>query len=276
MISLAGIPFELEVDGELSAAEKQLLAAAPACERLAGTEPFVVRIHTTEKRGEAPAQHPPAVIMTEGEMIRVRHAEFSALVDPARMCAEVERLAESNRYPLLATLRVALGVALPPQGGVLLHGGAIARSGSGFGFFGPSGAGKSTLAAASLDPVLSDEEIVVFAREEVLVTTNGLWTASHRTIDTNAAYPLVVGLTIEKSQPFALVRSGASSAARILTSSLRVQPIGHLMNQALAIVGRIAAAIPFFRVSWTGEGDVWSEIFDAVGPLVHRSAQELR
>jgi hypothetical protein len=88
---------------------------------------------------------------------------WQARISADGLAVEVEQRAE--RLPLEMTVKILLARALSQNGGMLLHGAAVAHGGGAAAFIAPSGGGKSTLAKmAALGgvSVLADELVAVF------------------------------------------------------------------------------------------------------------------
>src|SRR5439155_7234693 len=69
-------------------------------------------------------------------------SDFTAALDLARGTLEV--VARPAEYTVEAALRLAVSLALPRRGGLLLHSSGVVERGRGFLFAGRSGAGKTT------------------------------------------------------------------------------------------------------------------------------------
>jgi hypothetical protein len=185
---------------------------------------------------------------SEGGLVRLVGAERHGGLDLAR------RRAEALLDPLLivadALVRAALAADVHARGGCLLHAAALVVDGEAHLCPGRSGAGKSTLASLAGD-VLSDElAAVVPGPDGVRVHGTPWWTGRPGSAPLAAVH--VLAWDGEAVAP--LPRAGA---LRHLASNL-VLPVDGREERAAAFTaaGRIAAAVPFSRLSFSPRTDV--------------------
>jgi hypothetical protein len=123
------------------------------------------------ERPRAP-NHPGFERRRDGSALVVERGDAEGSIDLDSSPLRAHFRVSGDRYALEACVRVALSVALPRHGALILHASAVAWDGAAHVFTGVSGAGKSTI-AAMLDRTpgcarLADE-LVVLAR------TSGGW-----------------------------------------------------------------------------------------------------
>lgn len=264
MFSLAGILFSVEPSTALHRAERQSLEALGAADGAlpAGATRFPVRILAAPpwEDGDPPdlRRETPAAITWARGRVRVHHRDFAAEIDAFAAEARLYRTAE-HAFPLEITLRTALAARLPLEGGLPLHAAGLVMDGGAVAFFGDSGAGKSTLAGLSPFPVLSDELVAVVRGAPFAATRTGFWGTLGRGNAPAGAFPLRALVGLEKG-PFRLERLDTKDALRQLVGRVLV-PLGPpLWREALAVIGRLAAAVPVYRMWWTLAEPPWERL----------------
>jgi hypothetical protein len=264
VFSLAGIRFSVEPSEALHRAEQQSLAALGPVDvaTSAGATRFPVHLLTAPPwtDGEPPDPHleTPAAITWAGDRVRVHHRAFAAEIDAFGAEARLYRTTE-HAFPLEITLRTALAARLPLEGGLPLHAAGLVMDGGAVVFFGDSGAGKSTLAGLSPFPVLSDELVAVVRGAPFAATRTGFWGTLGRGNAPAGSFPLRALVGLEKG-PFRLERLTAKDALRQLVGRVLV-PLGPpLWREALAVIGRLAAAVPVYRMWWTLGETPWKRL----------------
>jgi hypothetical protein len=264
-LCLAGIPFIVGPDAELTAADHSGLArlVSPSTAQAASAATaFRLEIETDGDWGRAAREaHPdatPALVETLAGRVRVTHRRLFAEIDVAARCARVAR-PPSGGLGIDVALRTALCVALPLYDGLPLHAAGIVVEGRGGVFFGPSGAGKSTLAAACPWTVLSDELVAVFG-DPPRVQAAGFWGTHERDRATHETFPVAALVELSKGEHFEMARLGATAALRRLLGVLLVPPEPDLWRCALAIVARLVDTLPVYRMTWTPAASPWDEV----------------
>lgn len=263
MFSLAGIVFSVEPSEALRRAERQSLEAlGPVEDALTtGATPFCVRILTAAPWADEPPdprRETPAAITWAGDRVRIHHRDFAAEIDAFAAEARLYRTTE-HAFPLEITLRTALAARLPLEGGLPLHAAGLVMNGEAVVFFGDSGAGKSTLAGLSPFPVLSDELVAIVRGEPFAAIRTGFWGTLGRGNAPGSAFPLRALVGLEKG-PFRLERLTSQGALRQLVGRVLV-PLGPpLWREALAVIGRLAAAVPVYRMWWTLDEPPWERL----------------
>jgi hypothetical protein len=116
------------------------------------------------------ADHPAFARHREGDDLVVERADVVGRIALAGTPLRARFAVAGDLYAREAAVRVALSVALPRRGGLILHASAVAPRGAAHVFTGVSGAGKSTIARL-LDGLpgcqrLADELLVVVREPE--------------------------------------------------------------------------------------------------------------
>jgi len=252
VLRLGGLAFAVGPDHRLNGAERRSLARLPSHP---GDEP-ALRVTLEEEPPWAsedatlfPDRGPAVVDWVEGR-VRISHGSFVAELDPLGGTGRLYRPSPEG-FPLEITLRTAMAARLPLIGGLPLHSAGIVLDGRAVAFFGPSGAGKSTLASASPHPVLSDELIaVVPAAGAFALETTGFWGTLGQGDAPPGAFPLAAVVELAKGEGFVLERVPKHLALRRLVGVTLVPPGPPLWDAALEVLGRLAAAVPCYRMSW--------------------------
>lgn len=137
---------------------------APAPERVG----LLIELERSSERDPPPRapDHPRFSRRREGDVLVVERADAIGRIRPAQSPVHAHFRVAVDEHALEACLRVALSVALPANGALILHSSAVRWHGRGYVFSGVSGAGKSTIAAMlpAADPGferLADELLVV-------------------------------------------------------------------------------------------------------------------
>jgi hypothetical protein len=259
-VALSGLCFEVGPDAQLSSEERRRLERwSPA-----GGEPGFRLTVSDEPRvaGGAPAA-PASVDAVDGRIL-VRHAAFSAVLEPAAGRGRLGR-AHGPAFPLEITLRTAVAALLPLHGGVPLHAAGIVIERAGVAFFGPSGAGKSTLSAVSPYPVLSDELVSIVGGERFSLAAPGFWGSLDRDTADPRRVPLVALVEIGKGPELAWTRLAPELGLRRLVHVTLVPPDAALWQAALGVLARLARAVPVYRMEWAVASPPWSEIARRIG-----------
>ncbi len=271
MLQLAGLPFVVEPEGGLGAADRALLArlAAGTDASLASTaiEPFRLEL-VREAPGSglgrtAPADGEAASVEVAGDKVRVIHSRFAAELDPARRAGRLFRR-EGAGIGLEIALRVALSTLLPRAGGLPLHAAGVVAGEQGLAFFGPSGAGKSTLAGACPWPVLSDELVAVHPAPPRILAT-GFWGTTEEAAARQTSAPLAALIELGQGPRLALEALAPALALRRLLSVIVVPAEAAVWRDALAVAGRLVQAVPVYRIEWSPDGAPWAEIEERLG-----------
>jgi hypothetical protein len=203
-------------------------------------------------RSEAPPA--PASVAWDGTLLRLRHAEFEADVDPAVGTAVVRR-DPGSATGLATTLRMAVSARLPLEGGVLVHAAGLEHDGGGLVFFGPSGIGKSTLVERSPWPALSDELVAILPPREAeprRVAGVAFTGASSRGGTPTTAEPrLTCLIELAQAPRFRLERLAPAAALRRLLGSVVVPPSPPLWAAALSVATDLVRQETCYRMAWS-------------------------
>jgi hypothetical protein len=266
------VPVEVVPERRLSAEERDALArlgpAAPADEPAFRLE-LVDAPPWTDPDPALFADRAPAAISWTGERVRASHRAFVAELDPFGNHGSLFREG-TWAFPLEITLRTAMACRLPLVGGIPLHAAGLVLDGRGVAFFGASGAGKSTLSGMSPHPVLSDEVVAVVSTAQAggsgfgLVTT-GFWGTLGWANAPRGLYPLRALVELDKAPVFRLDPIAPRDAVRRLISSCLVPPAPPLWAHALTAIGRIARAVPVYRMAWSPAEPPWDALRAALG-----------
>ena len=185
---------------------------------------------------------------------------------------------------LEACVRIALSIALPRRGGVILHGSAVAYAGGALAFTGISGAGKSTISAlldGQADPrgagfVKIVDELCVLAidpgRDEVVVHT--------------APFLGIAGLPLGRQVPLraihflrqALTDSRAPVPERLALGRLLGNVLAYVADAATAqrvldVAAEIVARVPCFELAFAKSPAVARVFFSSGGTVPDADVQ---
>ena len=210
----------------------------------------------------------PAWIRHEGPVTRFHLFSLAGAIDLETRTAAVQ--APAQRWAASAlerTLTYILMQALPREhDGLLIHGAGVAlnTSGAGYLFAGHSGAGKSTIAglAQGVGQVLSDENMVVrLAGNEAELCSTPFWgqsTPPERVHRVNRRVPLAGIFMLEHTAGFELTPLRPAEAVAALLSTEKVATERVESAEAwLAVAGRLAATVPFFRLGFRPTAELW-------------------
>lgn len=264
-----GAIFTLDIAGLAAAIETpDALWAAPLVERYAAFLSQAApawRVVIAHAPGLTVAE--PPWIRHEGPLTRFRLFRLAGVIDLAAHTATVE--APDQRWAASAlerTLTYILMQVLPRQhDGLLIHGAGIVLDGLGYLFAGPSGAGKTTVAglAAGVGQVLSDENVVVRltdTRAELCSTPFwGQSTPPERVRRVNRRVPLAGIYMLVHAPDFSLTRLRPAEAVAALLNTEKVATERVESADAwLAVAGRLAAAVPVYRLGFRPTAELWS------------------
>ncbi len=269
-LTLAGLPFGVLPDAALTEAERAALArlSAPAPSLTPRCfELTLVDSPPWDRRGELPApdRGQPARVRAVAGRIRVDHERFMAELDPRRQLGWVFRPG-GGTGAVEVSLRVALNARLPGEGGVPLHAAGVVIDGRGVVFFGPSGAGKTTLASMCPWRVLSDELVAVVGSPFQLRET-GFWGELGDRDQASGLAGLAALVELAQGPGTRLERLAPTVALRRLLNVVPVPAQTDVWKTALAVLGRLVAGVPAFRLTWSPSQPPWSEIEAALGSL---------
>lgn len=269
-VTLSGLCFEVVPDAQLSAEERQRLARWPST---SGPPSFQLTVND-EPRAVAGRMGEPASVEVVDRRILVRHAAFTASLDPSAGRGQLSREPRAV-FPLEITLRTAVSALLPLHGGVPLHSAGIVLGRAGVAFFGPSGAGKSTLAAASPHPVLSDELVAVVGGESFSLTAPGFWGSLDRSAADPRQTPLAALVELGKGPALVWERLTPEQALRRLVHVTLVPPDTTLWEAVLGVLARLTRTVPVYRMEWAVASPPWAEITQRIGETDPRVAELL-
>jgi hypothetical protein len=264
-LALAGCPFRVGPVAALDPREEtrltRLARASPVPAR-PGLRTFDLRIVDgpigPEGFTEIPPDEEPARVTSTGRKLLVAHRRLRAEIDLAASEGRLYRT-EPDGGALEIALRVALAARLPAEGALPLHAAGIVLEGAGVAFFGPSGAGKTTLAATAPGPIMSDELVVVRVVPPALIPT-GFFGELREGEKPAAAAPLVAAVELARGPTFALERLDRSLAVRRLLGSILAPAAVDPWREALAIAGRLVAAVPVYRMEWSPAMPPWTAL----------------
>lgn len=164
--------------------------------------------------------------------------------------------------------------ALPREkDGLLIHGAGVVIDGRGYLFAGPSGAGKTTLTglAAGIGEVLSDENVAVRLTEEgPLLYSTPFWgqsTPPEQIRRVNRHVPLAGIYMLAHAPDFSLTRLRPAEAVAALLATEKVATERVESAAAwLAVAGRLAAAVPVYRLGFRPTAELWAFLAGNLSP----------
>lgn len=147
---------------------------------------------------------------------------------------------------------------------ILLHGVGVAVDGRGHVFFGPSGAGKTTIASLAVGKydLFSDENLILrYASPHPLLLATPFWgssTPAHLIQRARRRLPIGALYALRHGPEFALERLTASDAVLSLLLTEKVAADDpQSLNGWLAVVEKLLAAIPVFRLTFRPTPELW-------------------
>ena len=212
----------------------------------AGDPDFLFRIHEGHPVSLDHLRSP--IVRTSGGKLTVEGAELLGELDP--VSGYVDVVADSYLSVLDKFLRTAVTLRVIERGGCLFHAAAVVVDGKAYLFPGPSGAGKTTLSSLARDP-LSDEICAVMPYQDGWMVYATPWRNGRVT---SAPLAGVYTLSWNGEEVIALPRT---AALRHLTAHIALF-LDEVQTRAAAFAatGRIAAAVPFGRLTFTKQTDV--------------------
>lgn len=192
-------------------------------------------------------ERPTGRVTVRDGLVRLEGRERHGSLDPAS--GRGEALLDPNLVVIDTLMRVAMALDLCDRGGCLLHAAALVVDGVAHVVPGRSGAGKSTLAALAGD-ALSDEICAVIPEGEgFLVHGTPWWEGRPRAAPLAATWTL--GWDAERAEALP-----AAEALRHLSTNMVVPGIARAERTGFELCGRVAAAVPFGRLSFRLDTDV--------------------
>lgn len=107
----------------------------------------------------AAAQGSPVDIRASGSTIKLKSADFEAVIDLERR--EITTHQPCAVYPIDVCLKVSYSALYPEHHGFLIHAAGVERDGRAYVFFGPPGSGKSTIGKLLGHTLLADELLAI-------------------------------------------------------------------------------------------------------------------
>jgi hypothetical protein len=186
-------------------------------------------------------------VTNRGGILRLEGRERHGFLDTAT--GRGEALLDPYLVVVDAFVRTAMALDLSARGGCLLHAAALVVDGAAHVVPGRSGAGKSTLAAQAGD-VLGDEICAVVPDGKAFRVQGTPWWEGRP-----GSAPLAAVWTLawdaERAEPLP-----PAQAFRHLCTNLVVPGVGGAEETAFELCGRVAAAVPFGRLSFRRGTDV--------------------
>jgi hypothetical protein len=272
VVRLGGLVFAVEPADRLRETERHSLARLPSGD--AARAPFRLTLEerapwTSDDASLFPDRG-PAIADWHEDRVRLSHGTFVAELDVKAARGRLFR-AVKEAYPLEMTLRTALASRLPLEGGVPLHAAGLVLEGEAVAFFGASGAGKSTLAGMSPFPVLSDELVAVTPDRPFALEATGFWGTMGQGEAPPGTFPLRALVELAKGDRFALVPLAPREGLRRLLGVTLVPPGPPLWTAALGVLGRLAARVPCYRMTWSKDEPPFEGLKQGLGGVSSRT-----
>jgi hypothetical protein len=268
-VRLAGIPFDVGPEERLCAEERSSLETIRTFPRLPGSHDLgfgeACRISIelepswTGDEGVA-ATDTPAEVSALGDLVRVGETRFRAELRPHAGTGSLFR-SSTTASALDTTLRVLLSCRLPLVGALPLHAAGVALEGGGAAFYGVSGAGKSTLVGFCVDPILSDERVVVATGERGYeLASSGYWGNLRVRYAPQGFIPLKALFQLRQAPELRVERLSAAEAFVSLLPVVMIPDSQPLWAAAVAVLGRLVESVPVYRLGWSLSRPPWDEI----------------
>jgi hypothetical protein len=268
-IALAGLPFVVGPDTRLSESERRALIGLAQSTSV----PFKANARTFQLDlvDGSPEKHRaldalldgvPAAVEAFEDRVRISHRRFQSELEPLNCRGWIFRR-QVDGVAVRVALRIALAARLPYEGGVPLHAAGVVIRRRGVVFFGPSGAGKTTLASSSPWPVLSDELVAVAGSPFFLLAT-GFWGTLGDCEPVPATAPLAALVSLDKGSDTRLECLPREAALRRLLDVVLVPAQTKAWAETLAILGRLLADVPVFRLLWSPADPPWKALEKAL------------
>ncbi len=268
--------FALDIAGVVVEIEAPDAAwAAPLAERYAAFLSRAApawRLVLAHASGLAPAN--PPWIRHQGPITRFRLFDLAGEIDLATRTARAEAPDPSRAASVLErTLTYILIQVLPREyDGLLIHAAGIVLDGAGHLFAGPSGAGKTTVAglARGVGEALSDENVAVrLAANGAVLYSTPFWgqsTPPEQVQRVNRRAPLAAIYLLTHAPHFTLtpLRPAEAVAALLATEKVATERVESAAAW-LAVAGRLAAAVPVYRLGFRPTRDLWRFLAEAMG-----------
>jgi hypothetical protein len=198
---------------------------------------------------------------------------FALASHPARADGDLARRRVSFRIapgpPLNPDLfRMLCGFWLLQEGGLLLHASSVVEQGRAWVFSGPSGSGKTTIASlAGRRRVLNDETIALRPgpRAWTACATPFYGSGGPTMARANASAPLRGLCFLRKADCFTHRRlSPAEAVARAFPEVMLPKRDPRVVEQLLAALAALAAAVPAWELGFAPRAALWSYL-DGIG-----------
>jgi hypothetical protein len=224
---------------------------------------MVVELAVDAALGDRPhgPNYPALSRRHDGDQLHVERADVVGVIELGSAPRRARFRVAPHDHSVECAVRVALSVALPARGALMVHASAVERAGRAQLFAGVSGAGKSTI-AAMLDGVdgfvrLADELVVVARRAP------GAWALQVPALlglaglPRGAVRPLVAVHLIAQAPEHRREPLTATAALRELMRHVVVYAAEpHTAARALELVGQLVAEVPATRLHFRKDAAV--------------------
>jgi hypothetical protein len=238
-----------------------LMGLPPLLHGGAAADPgLVIDLEHEPARDLAPhaADHPRFSRRRDGARLVVERADLAGEIDASSTPVRARFRVAADLYAREACLRVALSVALPCHGAVILHASAVRHRGVAHVFTGVSGAGKSTIATL-LDRQPGFDRLT----DELVVVARGPWRVHVPALIGDAGLP--IGTEAPLASVELLAQAAAHRRARLAPAAAVRELLRHVVvyaaepataERVLDIIEQLVIEIPCHRLEFANDPSV--------------------
>lgn len=203
-------------------------------------------------------------------LTRFQMHEYTGWLDFAEKQSRISAFSSQNEATRSAVERMMVYICMQEfprhHDALIIHGAGIVINGAGMGFFGASGRGKSTVSrlAAGIGEVLSDENFIIQRTPEgPKLLGTPFWGTNTPAERVRAAQPQIVPLkalyALHHAPTFRLdTLSPAQATMELLSSEKVATERVTSANAWLAMVARIVAEVPIYRLGFLPTRELWT------------------